>query len=43
MIAAIRAREPDQAERIARDHMRRSMEIRIQLESYQAPSRDGSP
>ena len=42
MIAAIRAREPEQAEQIARDHMRRAMEIRIQLESYQAPNRNGS-
>ena len=42
LVAALRARNPDEAERIARDHMRRAMEIRIELESYPAPSHDGA-
>lgn len=36
LIAAIRGRDSAEAERVARAHMRRAMDIRIELESYQA-------
>jgi DNA-binding GntR family transcriptional regulator len=34
LLAALRARDPDTAERVAREHMRNALEVRIQLETH---------